>query len=107
MDLEQRFTEELMFELEEAFLEKMRACDTRLGMRIASAIDKLNGTDIPIDRDEFQIFGGRARYRNEDNFFAVEIWKDSHSIIIINDIFTISADNYLDLYNENKIINQK
>ena len=105
MDLEQKFLSELQFhfEMEETFLDKMRSCDARLGLRIATHIDNLNITNVPI-KDDWQIFGGVVVFQDEPHFFAVQLYRDCYSIVILDDILTISSDQYLDLYNLNKII---
>lgn len=104
MDLLQKYTEDkLFYELDEAVilsLEEMSiAQSSKILIQVERAVPFLSRVN-----SKSQIIAGVLEQKNEPLFFALRyIYEDDNHPYFFQ-LFKITSDDYLDLYNENKVI---
>tara|TARA_R110001606_G_scaffold190267_1_gene338294 strand:+ start:321 stop:635 length:315 start_codon:yes stop_codon:yes gene_type:complete len=101
MDLQQKYTEDSVFELEDLFIEKLKKFNLKTSIKIARALDFISHEQF--NNDDIHTYGGVVN-ENGAQFFAVEFWKENPNIIVLLNVYSIESDSYLDLINLNQII---
>jgi len=102
MDAKQKYTEE-EFEIDEYFLEQIKNYSNGAGIKIASLIDHMYGTETT-----YGYIQNKTGVVHDDNenavFFSVDYFRDEDGPIVLMDTYEISCDNYLDSINLNQNI---
>jgi len=102
MDLEQKYTEDNIFEMEDLFLQNLRTFGLSNAIKIAKFLDNIHYLDLPQLSDDIQKYGGMVNgLGNTPIYFEVEFLKDLPGIVVLINIESISVDNYLDYINLN------
>ena len=107
MDVKPRFIKEAGYDIAEDFVETLQQLDIRTGIKIAKFIDK-NVRNIPTSKLTSTVIGGIVIDDDGDPVtFALEVLKikNQEDVIILSDIQMVSMDEYLDLLNLNKKLN--
>ena len=88
MDLQQKYTEDSVFELEDLFIEKLKKFDLKTSIKIARALDFISHEQF--NNDDIHTYGG--------------VVNENPNIIVLLNVYSIESDSYLDLINLNQII---
>ena len=106
MDLPQKYTEGkiLFYELEETVVIDIDNMPNKVGFRIINILEdniiELQGVD-----NQSQILGGVVN-DIEDYYFALKFIYEVNGYPYFFQFYEITSDEYLDLYNQNKIFKQ-
>jgi|14_taG_2_1085336.scaffolds.fasta_scaffold185316_2 hypothetical protein len=102
MDSLQRFTEEeIYYECDNYFIEKIREYPIAVGLEIAHQLD-ISHKDLPSRDGWTQRASGVCLRPKEPMYFEVEYLKEPYEAPVFLDINEIDADEFLDYVIENK-----
>ena len=107
MDARQKYTEANECVVSEEFLESIRTFNRSVAINIGALLDK---TIHQVDENMImpQHWGGVVDDAGNDFYFSIEIWsQDDGENIAIMDIEEIGLDDYLDLINSNRYLNER
>lgn len=104
MDLEQKYTEEIEFGMHPDFEKKLK---DQPGSIIDSIIDDIASVleTLPINNDISQFIGGVCLVSNPI-YYVLEYFNEEEKFTVLVDLHFTDVDEYLDLINESKTINQ-
>jgi len=104
MDLLQKYTEDkLFYELDEAVILSLEEMNIVESTRILLQVEKIV-PHLTTQNQKSQIVAGVLNQKKEPLFFALRyIYEDDNHPYFFQ-LFKITSDDYLDLYNENKVI---
>lgn len=91
------------YEIDESFIEKIREMPRPIGIDIAIQVDEV-ASDLPSLNFWQQNIAGVSHIDREPFFFIIEYFHEEDEAPIFFDINEIDVNEYLDLYNNNKII---
>jgi hypothetical protein len=91
------------YEIDELFMEKIRDMPRPIGIDIAIQVDEV-ASDLPVLEFWQQNIAGVSHINTDPFFFRVEYLNQEDDTPIFFDVYEIDSDEYLDLYNKNKII---
>jgi hypothetical protein len=84
-------------------MEKIRDMPRPIGIDIAIQVDEV-ASDLPVLEFWQQNIAGVSHINTDPFFFRVEYLNQEDDTPIFFDVYEIDSDEYLDLYNKNKII---
>jgi len=102
MELEQKYTEEVEFEIEPQVFASLQEINPMEALAITEFLMEIDYDTIPLNEYVSTVMGGVAfdSYKNPITF-ALEIVKTEQHGIALSDVTLISMDEYLDLINLN------
>jgi hypothetical protein len=104
MDLLQKYTEDkLFYELDEAVILTFEELTILQSTKILLLIEKIV-PNLKIVNKRSQIIGGVLNEEKGSVFFALRYIYEEDNHPYFFQLFSISSDEYLDLFNENKVI---
>lgn len=107
MDVRQRCTGASECIVSEEFIFSIRTFKKKVAVNIGALLDK---TIHQVDENMItpQHWGGVVDNNGDDFYFSIEIWsQDDGEHTAIMDIHEITLDEYLDLINSNKYLNER
>ena len=107
MDARQKYTEANECVISEEFLDSIRSLDRDVAINIGALLDK---TIHQVDENMMmpQHWGGVVDNDGDDFYFSIEVWsQDDGEHIAIMSIQEITLDDYLDLINSNRYLNER
>jgi len=118
MDLKQKYTVDLIYEVEDYFMKKLQTdFDLDVSLKIAELINQTVHQVKPLDKYDMnegmytvEYYGGVVHNTGVPTFFQLEtesLIEDGSPLVALIDIKEISSDEYLDLINSNKYLNDK
>ncbi len=118
MDLKQKYTVDLIYEVEDYFMKKLQTdFDLDVSLKIAELINQTVHQVKPLDKYNMnegmytvEYYGGVVHNTGVPTFFQLEtesLIEDGNPLVALIDIKEISSDEYLDLINSNKYLNDK
>ncbi len=118
MDLKQKYTVDLIYEVEDYFMKKLQTdFDLDVSLKIAELINQTVHQVKPLDKYNMnegmytvEYYGGVVHNTGVPTFFQLEtesLIEDGSPLVALIDIKEISSDEYLDLINSNKYLNDK
>jgi hypothetical protein len=91
------------YEVDDWFVDKIRELDPKLGIQIATQVDRVV-EQLPSQEHWTQEIAGVSNALSSPYFFKVEYIREHGEPPIFLDIQPIDVDEYLDYYNEKKTI---
>jgi|TARA_R100001460_G_scaffold12135_2_gene28016 hypothetical protein len=102
--LRQKYIGEIKhYEVDEYFVDKIRELPIKIGFDIAKQMDEM-ASYLPIKDFWEQKIAGVSNATSESYFYVVEYMHQEDVPPIFLDLHEIDSDEYLDYYNQNKII---
>jgi hypothetical protein len=102
--LRQKYIGEIKhYEVDEYFVDKIRELPIKIGFDIAKQMDEV-ASFLPIKDFWEQKIAGVSNATSESYFYVVEYMHQEDVPPIFLDLHEIDSDEYLDYYNQNKII---
>ncbi|QDP53030.1 MAG: hypothetical protein GOVbin3107_28 [Prokaryotic dsDNA virus sp.] len=126
MDLKQKYTEEMIYEVEDYFMNKLQTdFDLDVSLKIAELINQtvhqikpnhkiIDGHDdlkIALQEDLYTVenYGGVVHTQKIPTFFELEVetlFTEKQPLVALIDIKEVDCDRYLDLINKKKYLNE-
>lgn len=125
MDLKQKYTQEMIYEVEDYFINKLQIdFDLDVSLKIANLINqtvhqikpnieiinnKQKTIALPEDMYKVEYYGGVVHSANVPTFFQLEVetfFSEKQPMAALIDIKEVSSDRYLDLMLINKYLNE-
>ena len=118
MDLKQKYTVDLIYEVEDYFMKKLQTdFDLDVSLKIAELINQTVHQVKPLDKYNMnegmytvEYYGGVVHNNGVPTFFQLEtesLIEEGKPLVALIDIKEIDSDEYLDLINSNKYLNDK
>jgi hypothetical protein len=118
MDLKQKYTVDLIYEVEDYFMKKLQTdFDLDISLKIAELINQTVHQVLPVKKSltseglyTVEFYGGVVHNLGIPTFFKLEtesFIEEGKPLVALIDIKEIDSDEYLDLINSNKYLNDK
>ncbi len=104
MDLKQKYTEVLNYDVDEWFIAQLGMLEMSRARDILKQITNAE-VALPIKNGWSQIIAGVSNSTPEAYFFEIEFLKQEDEFTLFLDILEIDSDSYLDYYNLNQTLN--
>ena len=102
--LRQKYIGEIKhYEVDEYFVDKIRELPIKIGFDVAKQMDEM-ASYLPVKDFWEQKIAGVSNATSESYFFVVEYMHQEDLPPVFYDLHEIDSDEYLDYYNQNKII---